>query len=99
MIFDELNKTDKMSLPVAMRTSLEVIGTKVLPSNLKYELEVDEDYLDINKPDMIHYIIRGNVITMLSRRKLNEDGLGKYLIYHPNRKYTLKFLHILNQTV
>ena len=99
MIFDELNKMGSIPLPVAAKASLEVISTNVLQSNIKYEFKIDEEYLDINKPDMVHYILQGNTILMVSRRKLNEDGLGKYLIYHPNGKYSLKFSHILNQTV
>ena len=98
MIFDELRNMKKISIPVAARASLEMIGTEVLLSGKKYELEVDEDYLKIDNPDMIHYILQGNVIKMLSRRKLNEEGLGKYLIYHPHKNRTLKLSDIINKT-
>lgn len=99
MIFDELRNMKKISIPVAAKASLEMIGTEVLPSGKKYELEVDEDYLKTDNPDMIHYILQGNVIKMLSRRKLNEEGLGKYLIYHPHKNRTLKLTDIINQTL
>lgn len=99
MIFNELNKINEISLPVALKAALEIIGTNVLPSNIKYDITVDTDYLNLNKLDMVHFIVQNNVIKMVSRRKLNEEGLGKHLIYHPNGKYSLKLSHILNQTV
>lgn len=93
MIFDELKNANKMTVPVAKHAAFEAIHSWLKGVT---ELVVDEDYLDVTKPDHVHFIMKGSTVTMLSRRKLNEDGLGKHLMYHPKRPRTLKLTHILN---
>lgn len=94
MIFDELNNMSKLTLSVAKHAAFKKIKSwlKVI------ELEVDEDYLDVNNPDLVHFLLKGSTVIMLSRRKLNEEGLGKHLIYHPYKNRTLKLTDIINQT-
>jgi hypothetical protein len=94
MIFDELNNMNKLTLPVAKRAAFEKIKSWLR----EIELEVDEDYLDVNKPDYVHFLLKGSTVIMLSRRKLNEKGLGKHLIYHPHKSRILKLTDIINQT-
>lgn len=93
MIFDELKNVNNLTLPVAKHVAFEKIHAWL--KGVK-ELVVDEDYLDVTKPDMVHFLLKKDVVIMLSRRKLNEDGLGKHLMYHPKRPRPLKLTHILD---
>lgn len=92
MIFDELKTLDKMTLPVVKKVAFERIHSWLKGVT---ELKVENEYLDVNKPELVHFTLNGSTVTMLSRRKLNEDGLGKHLMYHPKRSCTLKLKHIL----
>jgi hypothetical protein len=94
MIFDELKNVNNLTLPIAKRIAFEKIHAWL--KGVK-ELMVDEDYLDVTKPDHVHFIMKGSTVTMLSRRKLNEERLGKHLIYHPKKPRTLKLKHILEE--
>lgn len=95
MIFDELRHTEKLSTAVAKQAVFEKfkdwMGNDI-------SVVVDEEYLDVNIPDHVHFVLRGSEVVMLSRRKLNEEGLGKHLIYHPNKPKSLKLSDIINQT-
>ena len=95
MIFDELRHSEKMSVAVAKQAALEKFKSWMGNS---VSIVVDEEYLDVNMPDHVHFVLKGSEVTMLSRRKLNEEGLGKHLIYHPIKSKSLKLSDIINQT-
>lgn len=87
-----MKNVEKMSLSVAKQVALDYFKKWLKVTNI----EVDKDYLDVNKPELVHFILQSGVVTMLSRRKLNEDGLGKYLVYHPKKSCTFKLKHIID---
>ena len=103
MIFDELENINKLSVPVAKKAALDWI-VKNIPDIIKLNKNIeivtlnDDEWLDVNKPDYVNFVIYNFNILMLSRRKLNEEGMGRYLIYHPkkpNKTVTLKLSHML----
>ena len=100
MIFDEIKNVNKLSVPVAKKTALDWI-CKNMPTiskinkDFKVVTSEDDEWLDVNRPELVHFVMDDFNVLMISRRKLNEEGMGRYLIYHPTKVTSLKLSHML----
>lgn len=100
MIFDEIKNATKLSVPVAKKTVSDWICKNMSTiSKINKDFKVvtleDDEWLDVNRPELVHFIMDDFNVLMISRRKLNEEGMGKYLLDHPTRNTSLKLSHML----